>query len=388
MTSRLPATTTGPVPVAPVLSLLFATGWAANHFVALLPVLREQEHLSAGLLAGVFGLYAVGLLPGLLLGGSLSDRIGRRRLALPGAAVALAGTVSLLAWHDPAGLVVGRLLVGLGAGATISAGTAWATDRRGAAGSVRAGVALTAGFAAGPVVSGVLAQWLPAPLVVAFALSAALSVGAILAAARVDALPPPDGPVPTDPVPVRPRSAHTALGWALPVAPFVFTSTAVGIVTLPSRLEGSVGGPLPAGLGAGLVMGTGVVAQMVARRLHAGASVGVVGATASAAGLALVAAVVADPPLGMFLLAGTLLGVGYGLCLRGGLLDLATWAPPARRGSLTGVFYVCAYLGFGVPVLVEALRPAWGDRLPLLVLAGAAAVAAAHRGWRLRRHHH
>jgi MFS family permease len=374
--------------VAPVLSLLFATGWAANHFVALLPVLREQEHLSAGLLAGVFGLYAVGLMPGLLLGGSLSDRIGRRRLALPGAAVALAGTVSLLAWHDPAGLVVGRLLVGLGAGATISAGTAWATDRRGATGSVRAGVALSAGFAAGPVISGVLAQWLPAPLVTAFALSAALSGAAIVAAARVAATPPTDGPAPADPVPAHRSAAGTALGWALPVAPWVFTSTAVGIVTLPSRLEGSAGGPLLAGLAAGLVMGTGVVAQLVARRLHAGAGASVIGATAAAAGLALTAAVATDPPLGVLLVAGTLLGVGYGLCLRGGLLDLATWAPPAQRGSLTGLFYVCAYLGFGVPVLLEALRPGWGDRLPLLVLAAAAAVVAAHRGWRLRRRQH
>lgn len=152
-----------PVPRWPVLLLLLATGWAANHFAALLPVLRVREDLSATLLAAVFGLYAVGLLPGLLGGGVLSDRVGRAAVAVPGAALAGVGTLGLLEFHGPTGLVVGRLLVGLGAGATFSAGTAWAADLGGAAGTTQAGVLMTVGFAGGPVVSGVLAAVAPGP---------------------------------------------------------------------------------------------------------------------------------------------------------------------------------------------------------------------------------
>src|SRR5690349_5708157 len=117
-----------------VLAMLMTTGWAANHFAALLPVLRSSQNLSASLVAGLYGLYAVGLLPGLLLGGTASDRIGRRAVAVPGALLAAAGTLILLVWHDPTGLVVGRLIVGAGAGATFSAGTAWAADLGGAVG--------------------------------------------------------------------------------------------------------------------------------------------------------------------------------------------------------------------------------------------------------------
>ena len=147
-----------------VLAMLMTTGWAANHFAALLPVLRGAQNLSASLVAILYGLYAVGLLPGLLLGGAASDRFGRRAIAVPGALLATVGTLILLLWHDPTGLVVGRLVVGAGAGATFSAGTAWAADLGGALGATRAGVFLTLGFATGPVISGVLAAFAPAPL--------------------------------------------------------------------------------------------------------------------------------------------------------------------------------------------------------------------------------
>lgn len=132
-----------------VLAVLLSTGWAANHFASLIPVLRVDEGLSHTVLDGVFGIYALGLLPGLLTGGALSDRVGRAVVVLPGALIASLGTLILLLWHDAPGLMVGRLVVGIGAGLAIGAGTAWAADLRGKSGTVMAGVVLTSGFALG-----------------------------------------------------------------------------------------------------------------------------------------------------------------------------------------------------------------------------------------------
>lgn len=372
-----------------VLALLLATGWAANHFAALLPVLRTSQNLSASLVAGLYGLYAVGLLPGLLLGGSASDRFGRRAIAVPGALLAAIGTLILLFWHDPTGLVVGRLVVGAGAGATFSAGTAWAADLGGASGVTRAGVFLTLGFATGPVVSGVLAEFVPAPLVVPFVLSAVLSLAAVAAAALVPGRPPHPPPHAvstagrTPGAPDRRRSAGTALAWALPVAPWVFAGATVGVVTLPSRLPAGSGGPLLAGIAAGVVLGTGVVVQTIARRRNAGPGAGVLGAVAAAAGLILAAIGGAQPGLVLVAVAFLLLGTGYGLCLRAGLLDLDRWAPPAARGSLTGVFYLATYSGFAVPVVLAALDPVAGPTVPLLVLGALAALVAVLRWVRI-----
>src|ERR1700689_4534384 len=67
-----------------VLAVLLATGWVANHFVALMPTISERQHLNTATLDAIFGIYAVGLLPGLLLGGRASDVLGRRAVALTG----------------------------------------------------------------------------------------------------------------------------------------------------------------------------------------------------------------------------------------------------------------------------------------------------------------
>jgi MFS family permease len=385
-----------PPSTLPILLLLLATAWSANHFAALLPVLRQQENLSAGLLAGVYALYAVGLLPGLLAGGTVSDRIGRPAVALPGAALTLTGTICLLFWQDPTGLTIGRLIIGLGAGATFSAGTAWAADLAGATGATQAGLALTIGLAVAPAVTGVLAQWFPAPLTAPFIVSAALSLFAILLTLRrllhlhLHAIRPATQlAVPTvDRSPGGPRTGRSisaALGWSLPIAPWVFAAATVGLVTLPSRMPTTTGGPLLVGVAGAVVFGSGLLAQTVARQRQAGPAAGTLGAAAAAGGLALAGIGGNALPIPLAVVTFVLLGIGYGLCLRAGLLDLTIWGPPEHRGTLTGLFYLVTYLGFGVPPLLEAIRPTVGAATPLLALASLAWLSALSRWWRLRK---
>ena len=136
------------------------------------------------MLDGVFGIYALGLLPGLLTGGALSDRVGRAVVVLPGALIALARNLDCSSLARRArGSWSGALDVGIGAGLAIGAGTAWAADLRGKSGTVMAGVVLTSGFALGPLFSGLLAQFAAFPLATPFVVSAFLSVGSVTAAA-------------------------------------------------------------------------------------------------------------------------------------------------------------------------------------------------------------
>jgi MFS family permease len=62
-----------------VLAVLLTTGWVANHFVALMPLISQHQHLSTATIDVIFGIYALGLLPGLLIGGRVSDAVGRNR---------------------------------------------------------------------------------------------------------------------------------------------------------------------------------------------------------------------------------------------------------------------------------------------------------------------
>src|SRR6185437_9210888 len=63
---------------ARVALVMFAVGWGANQFSPMLIVYRRSLGLSAGEIAGLFAIYAATLIPGLLAGGPLSDRFGRR----------------------------------------------------------------------------------------------------------------------------------------------------------------------------------------------------------------------------------------------------------------------------------------------------------------------
>ena len=368
-----------------VLAVLLSTGWAANHFASLIPVLRVDEGLSHTVLDGVFGIYALGLLPGLLTGGAVSDRVGRAVVVLPGALIASLGTLILLLWHDAPGLMVGRLVVGIGAGLAIGAGTAWAADLRGKSGTVMAGVVLTSGFALGPLFSGLLAQFAAFPLATPFVVSAVLSVGSVAAAAVWSRTPAPTKAATLTPVPDgAERSVANALLWALPLAPWVFASATVSFVTMTARLGDRYSGPLLPGFAAALTLGAGILVQTAARHRNWGPQAGTVGAALAALGYCLVAVGGAHPALGLFIVCALVLGTAYGLCLREGLLDLESLAPPASRGALTGIFYVGTYLGFGLPVLLVVIEPTMGPSLPLVILAAVAAVVAVVRFRRLR----
>lgn len=378
-----------------VVLLLLAAGWAANHFASMLGLLREQENLSGVLVNGAYGIYALGLLPCLLGGGALADRIGARRVVLTGGTVAALGNAGLLFWHGELGLLVGRFIVGLGVGLAMSAGTAWAGKLRPAGGVTLAGIFLTSGFASGPIASGLLAYLLPASaaLPVPFAVSTLFSLATVVLALAVGNLPAkPSRERSTRGTAGQPaeqpaaRSIGRALSASLPMALWVFSCATATFVILAGRMAGRVSnGVLLPGAAAFLAFGAGLGVQMLGRRFGWGPGAGVAGAILAAAGMALAGTGGAAPPLWIFIVACLVLGAAYGLCLQQGLLDIEHLAPRGSHGTVIGIFYVFTYLGFGLPVLLEALLPTVGAALPLFVLAGLALLSALVRGLQLSR---
>lgn len=372
--------------------LLFNAGWAANHFASMLPVLRVEGPLSAVAVNAAFGIYAVGLLPGLLGGGGLADRIGPRPVVLAGGATAALGNLVMMSGYTEPFILTGRLIVGVGVGLAVSAGTAWAANVRGMNGAALAGLILTSGFAAGPVITGALAVVLSgtARLTVPYATTAALSllaVAAALLAGKGAAAPArgAEGGEQARPAPGPQGSAFRALSAALPMALWVFSCATVAFVVLPARLPVSeeLRMLLP-GAAAALAFSAGLGLQVLARRGRWGPVTGVAGALLAGIGFTLAGLGGQAPPVWLFIVAILVLGAAYGLCLREGLVDVDRLAPPASRGLVIGVYYTFTYLGFGLPVLLEALDPALGPSLPLFVLAGAAVVVAILRTVHMR----
>src|ERR1019366_8295072 len=337
--------------------LLFAVAWGANHFVPLLLEYRAHLALSSVELAILLGVYAVGLVPGLLLGGPLSDRRGRRAVVLPASVVALAGTCLLAGGQVGFGvLLAGRFVVGLGAGATFTAGTAWLQDLAGGeaagTGPRRAAVALSSGFGGGPLLTGVLAQWPPWPV----------------------ALPPPSPPAATNPSRAGREASQgrrrlpSGFATVAVVAPWVFVLPSVSSAVLPGLVRAKLGAfaVVFAGLVTGSTLLSGVLVQPVLRAWRPpsantfGLSMGVVGLLCAA-----LAAKTGSPFA--VLVAALLLGAGYGGCLIAGLRFIETRGSPETRGRLTGIFYALTYVGFAWPLALAAIARRIGDVPSLLV---------------------
>src|SRR5437867_5251587 len=83
---------------------MFAVGWGANQFSPMLIVYRHELRLTAGAVAGRFLVYALTLIPGLLVCGPASDRFGRRPVVWP--FVALSPLATLLLRLGPRPLAV------------------------------------------------------------------------------------------------------------------------------------------------------------------------------------------------------------------------------------------------------------------------------------------
>ena len=356
--------------------VLFAVAFGTNVPSPLLLVYKDRLGLSATVLTAIFGVYAAGLLPALLLAGPASDRLGRRPVAIPFVVLsAVASAVFIGAASSVPLLFAGRFLQGAVSGVVFSVGSAWLTELIGpsAAGLAarRATVALSAGWALGPLSAGLLGQWVTAPTVVPYLLHLALMAPALVAVAMVpETLLRRRARGPLLNLGIPPGAGRAFVWFVVPAGLFVFTFPSIAITVLPLFLRQAMAGIDVAvtGVVAGLTMLTGVFVQPLGKRLGA-LRAAPVGGAFGATGLALSLVASALDAWLLLVPVAVLLGAGYGLCLAAGLTAAEDLAAPEARGALTASFYAVAYTGFAAPVLVSTAAGDGGFAGPLAVVA-------------------
>ncbi|TCK25233.1 MFS transporter [Pseudonocardia endophytica] len=368
--------------------LLFAVAFGTNVPTPLLLVYRSELDLSASTLAAIFGVYALGLAPSLLLGGPASDRYGRVRVLLPAAVVVtLASLVFLAGSQALALLFAARFLQGLASGAVFSVGSAWLQELYPGSPSRAAraaSVAQTAGFCLGPLASGLLAAYGPLPLTLPYLVHVAIMIVAVALMVAVVGLGP--RPVVAAGTSLLPRpgldrpSRRTFGRIVVPTAVCVYAFPSVSVTVLPLLLPGRSGLVAFTGLLAALTLGTGTLVQPFAHRL--GRFVGPTGAALGALGYGCGVAAAFTGSVVLVGVAGFLLGAGGGLCLNAGLTLVGRLAAPERRGAVNGLFYTAAYVGFAAPWLATSFVDVTELAIPLGVLALASAVTSAWLGAR------
>ncbi|POX41913.1 MFS transporter [Streptomyces sp. Ru73] len=371
--------------------MMTASGWSANQFAALLGAYRTAG-LSDAAVNALLAVYAVGLIPGLLVAAPLADRYGRRPVALGALLLNLVATLLLMLGAGAAfWLAPGRLFTGISAGALLAAGGAWVKELSSppyvppgaeTVAARRAGVFVSLGFASGGLCASLIAQWAPRPMVLAYLPHLVLAVLAWRFARRSPETRPERcagaGPA-AGRAPSGAASGRGGTGFwraVLPMAPWVFAAPMVGFATLPGLVDGGLTGwrVVYAGVATAVVPGAGVAVQPLARWLAARGRLrtGAAGLLVMAGGFALAVPAAGHGQPVLALVAGAVLGAGYGLALTYGLATTAALAAPTALARLTSYFWSLAYLGMFAPLLISTLAAAF----PVPRLLAAAAVLA------------
>lgn len=363
---------------------LFVCSWAGNQFSPLLLMYKHVEGYSTVTVNSFLGVYVVGLVPSLLLAGPLSDRFGRRRLMLLAAITAVATSAVLaLGILGPVPIYVGRLLAGITVGTAMAVGSTWLKElSTGAfdptaddgAGARRASVAFSLGSGLGAAAAGVLAQWGPWQEVLPYLAHLVVAVPLLLLVPRIQETRRPGAVHEPFRRAVRlPAARHRRFRGVVAVAaPWIFGLAALSYGYVPVLLSDQVSGlgVAYATLLTVVALGISAFVQPVAKRLDRLDSARGIIAALIVLTVAVVSVAITDATSSVLLgvVSAALAGVGIGIALSSGLLEVQRIAGPQHLAGLTGLFYAIAYLGFLLPTLMAAITPPFTTSQLLAVL--------------------
>ncbi|MET3805784.1 MFS family permease [Nakamurella sp. UYEF19] len=345
-----------------VVALAFTAGMAFSTVpTPLYSLYQERDGFSTAVITVIFACYAIGVLVSLFLAGHVSDWLGRRRLLMAGLLVETISGVLFLVWTALPGLLLARVICGIGVGlitatATAHLGELDAAARPGAS-RTRADLVATAanlgGLSLGPLIAGALAQYVASPLEIPYWVFIVLMAAAIVGLLTVPetvaihhrTYRPQHVSVPPDSR--RQYFDAAAVAFVAFAVMGLFTGLAASFVAGTVHQTSH----LMAGLPAFLVFFCAAAAQILLGRREP-SNLFVIGLPLLAVGLVVVTVGVWVPSLALFLLGGALSGAGVGLLFKGAMSSAAGLAAPEARGEAAAGIFLAAYVGLTVPVVL------------------------------------
>lgn len=328
----------------------------------LYPLYQQRWNLSPGDITVLYVVYMGSALASLLFLGRLSDRKGYLlvlRIAL--CLVTLGLFCSAIAWNLSS-FLFSRILIGLASSMIVTAASLGLSklnrtgDIQRAAASTTLMLAL--GFGLGPVVGGIIAQWLPNPLVSSYIPSLVLGVLAIYALYKIK---PPQLALNQQSYSWRDYLPSIVLPTAGLRRPFFLgclaTCCAFSMFSLyaslaPSFMANMVPwhGPVVSGFAIGIILFLSSGTQLLARRLHSKKCIlwGLASFTLACLSLG---QNIQSASAWLFVFSILMTSVGHGFCMLGGMSIVNKVAPSHLRAGMTSTYLIIGYLGAIVPTL-------------------------------------
>ena len=349
----------------------------------LYPVYQSRFDFSQLTITVIFAVYALGVMGALVATGRWSDQLGRRPMLGAGLAAAVISDLVFLSSDGLSSLLVGRFISGVSAGIFTATATVAVMELAPSAWPRRAAFVATAvnmgGLGLGPILAGLLVEYLPWPLRLAYGVHLAL---AVLAAMMV--LKAPETVTRT----ARPSLRMQRLQVPQDVREIFLPAAIAGFAgfallgfftaTAPAFMIGVLGHDnlAIAGLVAGSAFFASTLRQLLQERFPASWRLPL-GCFGVILGASLVGVGIGMASLALFLLGALIAGLGQGMAFRAGLGAVVQASPANQRGGVTATFFIVAYIALSIPVVGIGLAArAFGLAPAGMAFAGVVALLA------------
>lgn len=363
MTNRTPTLWVGAIMVAALMGTALVS--------PLYPLYQKAWQLTSGEVTQLYVIYMIGALLSLLVFGRLADLVGFHRVLTLSLVLCLAGTILSLFSAGFYLFAFARFLVGIAASLVTTGGvvalmlTASPEQRKKLV--LMSSLFISAGFALGPIVGGIVGQWAPEPLVSAYVPS--LVFLPICLAGLVLALPRPTHTVrvpnwrafiPRLRWSDRKDSVRFGLACCLPFISFGVFGLYASMAPLMIRDFLGLDGPVVSGAFIGIFLVCVAVTQIMAREIdpHKTALVSLV---LIAVGNLCMMLNLSAGSLWLFAF-GVLVGsIGHGMSLLASTAVLVEISRDENRGALTATYWAIGYSGSIFPMLLVGwIADHWG----------------------------
>jgi len=303
----------------------------------------------------IFGIYALVLLATLLVGGRLSDHIGRRPVLIVATLTQAVVMLIFATAGGVGGLMLARVVQGLATGLALGAIGAGMLDLDKARGPLANAIAPMVGTGLGGLIAGLFVHFLPAPTLLVYMVLAGVfllqAVGVIFMpetvtrrAGAVASLKPQLS---------VPPAARRAVLLAIPVLVAAWSLAGLYATLVPALMRTVFGfePSLASGIAAFALAGSGALTVLVLQS-RAPQAVMSYGVLALAVGTASAVLALTHQSAAGFFLATIIAGSGFGAGFQGAVRTVVPTARPHERAGVLSVVFVVSYLAMSIPAMI------------------------------------
>lgn len=345
---------------------------------------QAEWGFGSGMLTVIFGIYIVGLIAALVVGGRMADRFGRKAVLVPGLASAVLASLLFVGAQNVMWILAARLLAGIAVGAAVTAGMAATVDlapeHRKRTGSLIASISMVFGAGLGPLLAGgVASSGSGSPQYLVFGIVLAIELVALIVVFLLPLKRPARaGAGLRLSWPSVPSENRREVRWGIGAFAPGITATSFVLALGPTVLHRvGVSNPFVAGAVACAMFLVASAVQFVLARVTTRAHLLLSSITTIAAMVVLVLAVTGVQAVALVVIAALLAGAAQGLGQLAGLSLIATHVPSDKRAESNAVLTIGGYVPAGIlSVLVGYASDAVGLSLAVSIF-GAVLIAAA-----------